>query len=396
MVGMSTGGAVRPASERAAAWLRTGIGHLAGHPDGPALLPPGNAPDIADALAQRIVAAAALGGIELALDGAALLGQRTRFRHLARRGRSSAGGGARLIRTADGWAAVSAARDDDAWLLAAAAGVVISEPVAPWSEVEAWAVQQTGAQVAEMFTMLGIAGAPVGRHPQPPAPELSALPGTPGEALVRPARPVTGLRVLDFSALWAGPLAAWLLGRAGAHVTTVESAARPDGARRGDPDLHAMLHEGHELLVIDPADEGDRRHLRDLASTADIVIEASRPRALRAWGLDAQAHADRGGTWVSITAGGRGGDRVGFGDDVAAAAGLLAVDGDGAPVFVGDALADPLTGLTAAALVASAEAGVVWDCSMTAIVAATLGPDAFTGITGTPSPALETCLQGER
>jgi hypothetical protein len=39
---------------------------------------------------------------------------------------------------------------------------------------------------------------------------------------------------------------------------------------------------------------------------------------------------------------------VGFGDDVAAAAGLVA-DGVGNPMFIGDAIADPLAGLTAAA-----------------------------------------------
>lgn len=37
--------------------------------------------------------------------------------------------------------------------------------------------------------------------------------------------------MLDATAMWAGPLASWLLSGLGAHVTTVETAARPDGAR---------------------------------------------------------------------------------------------------------------------------------------------------------------------
>ena len=138
--------------------------------------------------------------------------------------------------------------------------------------------------------------------------------------------------------------------------------------------------------MVDLEAPADREMLRTLVAGADIVIEASRPRALRAWGVDAAAHTDRGGTWVSITAAGRGSDRVGFGDDVAAAAGLVAVDAHGAPVFAGDAIADPLTGVTAAALAASAvDGGVLWDCSMTAIAQAAAGPGAFGGITGTPS-----------
>jgi crotonobetainyl-CoA:carnitine CoA-transferase CaiB-like acyl-CoA transferase len=83
---------------------------------------------------------------------------------------------------------------------------------------------------------------------------------------------------------------------------------------------------------------------------------------------------------VSITADGRESPRVGFGDDVAAGAGLVASDDRGEPVFCGDALADPLTGLVAAELALSAPEqgrGRLFDVSMTAVVASTL--------TGAPS-----------
>ena len=87
-----------------------------------------------------------------------------------------------------------------------------------------------------------------------------------------------------------------------------------------------------------------------------MVIEASRPRALRQLGLDAAQLVAAGGpqVWISITAYGRdgpAGDRVGFGDDTAVAGGLVAWDGsDGSgPCFCADAVADPATGLVAAA-----------------------------------------------
>jgi chorismate synthase len=45
---------------------------------------------------------------------------------------------------------------------------------------------------------------------------------------------------------------------------------------------------------------------------------------------------------------------VGFGDDAAVAGGLVDLNASGVPSFVGDAVADPLTGLLAAAIVADA------------------------------------------
>jgi hypothetical protein len=68
-------------------------------------------------------------------------------------------------------------------------------------------------------------------------------------------------------------------------------------------------------------------------------------------GIYVAAYVERGLIWTSITAYGRTGpwdNRVGFGDDVAAAAGLVA-ELDGVPVPVGDAIADPLAGARAAA-----------------------------------------------
>ena len=71
------------------------------------------------------------------------------------------------------------------------------------------------------------------------------------------------------------------------------------------------------------------------------------------WGIDPAEIAARkpGLVWLSITAYGRDGDsanRVGFGDDAAAAGGLVARDHENQPVFVADAVADPLTGIYAA------------------------------------------------
>ena len=181
--------------------------------------------------------------------------------------------------------------------------------------------------------------------------------------------------MVDFSALWAGPLCAHLLGLAGARIVKVETPHRPDGARRGDPGFYRLLHAGHRSVVLDPDTREGRHAMTALVQAADIVIEASRPRALARFGLDADEAVAAGTTWVSITAYGRAIDRIGFGDDIAAASGLVARDLDGTPMFCGDAIADPLTGLTAAVLAATAPVdggGVLWDIAMADVVAATL------------------------
>ena len=135
------------------------------------------------------------------------------------------------------------------------------------------------------------------------------------------------------------------------------------------------MHAGHESVALDFTDADDVARLRDLLVTADVVLESSRPRALEQLGIDAQAVVAAGVTWASITAYGRTGpwsDRVGLGDDVAGAAGLVA-DHQGEPWPAGDALADPLAGVQAAAAVAAAllgGGGFLLDVSMCHVAAA--------------------------
>lgn len=349
-----------PAGNPIADWAASGVVPLTGPPDGAPLLPPGRAAGVARSLGHRL---RQLTGGRVAVDGAALLSERAAYTGRSRQGAVSLGGGCRLLPTADGWAAMSCVRPDDPLLLGAL--VERELPADPWPEIATWLAGHTGNQLAERAELLGVAASPV----RPPAvPPAVPQPLTP--------RDVAGLLVVDFSALWAGPVCAHLLGLAGARVVKVETPLRPDGARRGDPAFYRLLHAGHRSVVLDPDNAAGRAALAGLVEAADVVIEASRPRALAGFGLNAQAAVADGATWVSITAGGRGSARVGFGDDVAAGAGLVAWTDAGTPVFAGDATADPLTGLTAAVLAMTAPAdgsGVLWDVAMADVVAATLG-----------------------
>ena len=189
-------------------------------------------------------------------------------------------------------------------------------------------------------------------------------------------RDLTGLVVVDLSALWAGPLCGDLLARAGATVVKVESTQRPDGARRGPRAFFDLLNGHKRSVALDLKSREGLRTLHQLVRRADLVIEASRPRALAQLGLDRAQIVQAGGpqVWVSITGYGLAGDaanRVAFGDDAAAAGGLVAWSGDG-PLFCGDAIADPLSGVTAAdACLTALESGGRWllDVSMSAVSA---------------------------
>ncbi len=321
---------------------------LTGSPSGPPLVPPGRAATLAREVATRC---------GLPIDGARLLSERTAFTGHHRRGPVSAGGSCRILPTADGWAAISCARPDDPLLLGALVGAEL--PADPWPAVARWLRSHSGDELIARATPLGVAAGPIraraGHLPRP----------------VR-ARSAAGLLVVDFSALWAGPLCAHLLGLLGAEIVKVETPQRPDGARSGNPGFYRLLHAGHRSVVLDPATGEGRRAMARLVEAADVVIEASRPRALARFGLDAEAAAAAGTIWVSITAYGRDSDRVGFGDDVAAASGLVVAGDDGTPYFCGDALADPLTGLIATELALSAPEGRLIDVAMADVVASTL------------------------
>ena len=304
----------------------------------------------------------------------------------------SANGSCRLLHCGDGLLAVNLPRPDDlellpAWLGTGAATAAMAVGPADADGAVPWGV------IASALADLGLADA-VGRG-QELGLAVAAVPATgPADVdeqlraratadprrpflrsqLGRPAPPrdISDLLVVDLSSLWAGPLCSRLLAEAGADVCKVESTTRPDGARHGDPLLFERLHAGKRFVSVPFATGDAGAALRSLLSEADVIIEGSRPRALERLGIDPAAvvAARPGVTWLSITAYGRTGpwrDRVGFGDDTAAAAGLLDGPAGGRLRFVGDAIADPMTGVVGAALVLDAVAaggGVMLDLSL--------------------------------
>lgn len=271
------------------------------------------------------------------------LGVRAKAQQLPPAGRVSCGGAARLVRCVDGWLAVSLPRPEDV----AAVPAWLATDDADWSTIEAVLAGRQVAATVEQATLLGLACAAVGER-------VAHGSGVLVESLAAaPPTSLSGLVVANLASLWAGPLAADVLARRGARVITVESTMRPDGARAW-PEFFDGLHSRCEFARLDFADINDRARLAQLLAEVDIVIEGSRPRAMQQLGIDARAMVANGPrVWVSITGHGRevpNAHRIAFGDDAAAAGGLVGWVG-GEPRFIADAVADPLTGLTAAAAV---------------------------------------------
>jgi hypothetical protein len=332
---------VAPPATVALDWQRSGVVDLTGRPDGPPLMPRGRAATVARAagLAFELIT-----GVQV--DGAAVLAERASIMGLARHGRTSCGGGTGLLRCADAWFALNLSRDADLVpaLVEGAASEGAGEEGDLWPAIERWAGKLTSRQVLARATLLGMAAAVLEEVAAPGSGPWLITAGRPAGRVPR-ARP----RVVNLGALWAGPLAARLLGRAGAEVVHVESARRREpGTSR---DFYEFLRAGSTVTVLDFT---DTMSLRRLLAEADVVIESSRPRALEQLRCSARHVQASGGPHVWLRIRGHADPaRIAFGDDAAVAGGLVADDADG-PVFAGDAIADPLAGLLGALAVAVA------------------------------------------
>lgn len=321
---------------------------------------------------------------ELVVGRAALLG-------LAQAGTVSAGGATRLMGGADGWCALTLARVEDRDAVPA---LVEADAAAadPWPAVRR-RVRIGGVRAfADRARLLGLPVGVLGEAAAaPPVVRAAGLRAAPG--------PLRDLLVVDLSSMWAGPLCGRLLARAGATVVKVESRSRPDGTRAGSSRFFDWVNGGK---LSYSADFEHPERLIELLEAADVVLESSRPSALSRRRLGPEDVSSRDGRiWVQITGHGAVGEQahwVAFGDDAAVSGGLVGGNAE-APVFCGDAIADPLTGLEAAYAVLNAHrrgGGEVITMSMAAVAAqyAQLPPGGHTASTSTASVAEPAATMG--
>ncbi|WP_317442800.1 CoA transferase [Streptomyces collinus] len=207
-------------------------------------------------------------------------------------------------------------------------------------------------------------------------------------------QPLAGLRVLDLATLFAGPMAATLLGDYGAEVIKVEHPRRPDPCRGHGPAKHGVglwwkvLGRNKRAVTLDLSRPGGRATLLRLAATADVLIENFRPGTLEKWDLGwaELSAANPRLVLTRVTAFGQFGPyahRPGFGTLAEAMSGFAALTGepDAPPTLPPFGLADSVAGLATAYAVLTAlaarertGAGQVVDMAIIEPILAVLGP----------------------
>ncbi|MEV6511642.1 CoA transferase [Streptomyces sp. NPDC051642] len=206
--------------------------------------------------------------------------------------------------------------------------------------------------------------------------------------------PLSGLRVLDLATLFAGPLAATMLGDFGAEVIKVEHPTKPDPSRGHGPSKNGiglwwkLLGRNKRAITLDLSKPGGRDTLLRLAATADVVIENFRPGTLEKWDLGwaELSAANPKLVLARVTAFGQFGPyahRPGFGTLAEAMSGFAAITGepDAPPTLPPFGLADSIAGLATAYAVMTALAardrtgeGQVVDMAIIEPILTALGP----------------------
>ena len=185
--------------------------------------------------------------------------------------------------------------------------------------VSEWMAARTIDEIIELAETFRIPHAPIGNGATIPATDHfeargSIVEGAPGppyrfQRLLRDAPDIVrdnakksagfeGLRVLDLTAFWAGPVCTHVLGMLGAEVIHVESTSRPDGTRMlagirfSEPDwweqsgIFSGLNTNKKGITLDLTKEAGRDVLRRLLATCDVLVENYTPRVLEQLGLD--------------------------------------------------------------------------------------------------------------
>jgi len=176
--------------------------------------------------------------------------------------------------------------------------------------------------------------------------------------------PLEGVKVADFSAFWAGPVATSVLGALGADVVKIESIQRPDGMRFAggirrpevwefSPVTHAVIVGKRDVTLDVNRPEGLALAKR-MIEWADLVVENFAPRVMENFGLgwDAVHALNPRAVMCRMPAFGLSGpwrDRTGFAMTIEQASGMAWVTGHASgPPMVPRGICDPLGGMHAA------------------------------------------------
>ncbi len=121
--------------------------------------------------------------------------------------------------------------------------------------------------------------------------------------------PLSGVKVLDFTTLLPGPMAALVLAEAGADVLKIERPGTGEDMRHFEPKWgreavgFAMLNRGKKSLALDLKERRSLKILEPLIQEADVLIEQFRPGVMERLGLgyDSVARINPKIVYCSIT-----------------------------------------------------------------------------------------------
>ncbi|HVA69211.1 MAG TPA: CoA transferase [Candidatus Binataceae bacterium] len=170
--------------------------------------------------------------------------------------------------------------------------------------------------------------------------------------------PLNGIRVLELTTSWAGPMCACLMADLGADVIKVEA---PDGevTRKLAPFfaprigyLYATVNRNKRSLTLDLHEPEAREIYLKIAARSDVVVQNFRPGTLDRWGIGYEdvRRVKPDIVYVSISGFGQWGpdhDRAAYDPLAEAESGFMSLNGspDGPPVKAANYLCDDLSGL---------------------------------------------------
>lgn len=185
-----------------------------------------------------------------------------------------------------------------------------------------------------------------------------------------PALPLAGIRIVDLTAVWAGPYATRILGDMGAEVIKVEAPRSPDLLRALamlPPDAEHTWNKSayfnhnnrnKKSVIIDLANETGRELFLKLVAKSDVVIENYRAEVMDKLNInyDVLKSVKEDIILVSMPGHGKNGperDYVAYGTNVEQLAGLASLTGyvDGPPQKSGISYGDPVAGVAGASAV---------------------------------------------
>ncbi len=203
-----------------------------------------------------------------------------------------------------------------------------------------------------------------------------------------PTPVLSGLRVLDFTWLLAGPYCTRILADAGAEVIKIQSAKTAKGAETNNGGYFNMWNRNKRSITLDLSHPDARDIAVRLVSLSDVVVENFSPRVMSNWDLTYESlnRVKPDIVMASISAMGHSGpwrDYIGYGPTFHALSGLTALSSAGRqnPIGMGHAYADTIIGLYSALAVltalryrAATGAGQHIDISGYEVMCSCLGP----------------------